>query len=320
MATEQLVTLSVDDEFNFVGKVDYVDLNEGRLVDWKGVADISKFADKKSISYQTELYAIAMESALGVKIKEIEYRLVERPGISFCGKDNGDPEHYLKRCRLWLREAGKVKEVVVPVNESSLTAARRYLNRTSQRLQWNRAANSWIPNENACGDYMRTCEYLPLCNAAKMGADIGSIIDKDYVKREIRHPELGLNSMDIITYSLAALLFNCETKCYWTYEHQIESKKEGPSEPMRIGEAHHLGMDVLASGGLEAAKAAVADWGQKQKILGQDMKHKRDEMVAKATAMVYAGAEKWCGLETEEIVLPSPVKKKRAAKKKKGTT
>jgi len=311
---EQLVTLPVDDEFTYAGKIDEVDPVKGRIVDYKGVTSISDFIDSKGISPQVELYAIAAEHALGVEIKEVEYRLIERPTISFCGKDNDDPDFYEMRCRIWLREKNAVRGIVVPINPDSLEYARKYLAGAAKRIRSNREDSLWMPNEEACRDYNRTCEFLPLCTAIKYGADVRALIERDSVRREVRHEELDRDDKNTLTYSSCKMCFQCETKYFWQYEAQLRRAGETAGEAMWIGRALHLGTETLARGGVEAARAAIADWGSKQKIIGQEMKHKRDEMLAKAKAMMIAAGEKWLDLPVEEIFLP--VVEKAKAKKK----
>ncbi len=305
---EQLVTFPIDDEFTYGGKIDLIEPKEGRIVDYKGVSSISDFIDRRAISYQVEFYAIAAKLSLGIDIKEVEYRLIERPGIKFCGKDHDDPELYEKRCRLWLRQDGKLKKILVPINPESLKTAKKYLKRTADRIRLNRELKSWIPNEHACHDWSRTCEFLPLCTASKYGADVGALIEKDYKRRDVRHPELGRNDPNTITYTSSGTLFQCETKSFWKDEMQLVRAGEMPSEAMYIGSAVHLGMETLARGGLEAARMAVLEWGNEQKVIGQKMAHKRDEMIAKAKAMVYTAAEQWFGLKSDPIYLPKKTK------------
>ena len=111
---------------------------------------------------------------------------------------------------------------------------------------------------------------------------------------------------DTITFSSSSMLAQCEVKYFYHYYLQLSKTGHMQPDPMYIGKALHLGMYVLASGGIEAARAAVVDWGSKQRVLGQDMKTKRDEMIAKAKAMVRAAAEKWQDLEPARIDLEQP--------------
>lgn len=66
--------------FTYMGKVDLVE--PGKIVDWKGVDSIDRFRQERRISFQGELYALALE-ATGVQINEIEYRLITRPTIGY---------------------------------------------------------------------------------------------------------------------------------------------------------------------------------------------------------------------------------------------
>ena len=92
--TEQIVSMPIRNPdtgapsrtFIFMGKVDVIkvveELNTGKIVDWKGVADTGRFIQQARIGYQAELYALSVIDS-GTDIYEIEYRLIERPGIRY---------------------------------------------------------------------------------------------------------------------------------------------------------------------------------------------------------------------------------------------
>jgi hypothetical protein len=66
--------------FKYMGVLDRV---EGRkLVDWKGVSNAARFIQQRKIGFQGELYALALRHQ-GIKINEIEYRLIVRPRIQY---------------------------------------------------------------------------------------------------------------------------------------------------------------------------------------------------------------------------------------------
>lgn len=303
---EEPVTFPLTDEYTFAGKIDEVQPKNRRIVDYKGVSSISDFMDQRAISFQVEDYVIAVKRALDLDIQEIEYRLIERPSIKFCGKDKGNLDYYELRCLEWLRQQGKLKSALVPINEYSLKSAMRFLQTTIRRIDQNKSDNSWQPNHSACQDWGHTCEFLPLCEAIKYGADVKALVTKDYHQREIRHPELGINDKGTITYSSSSMLAQCEAKYFWHYHMQLSRTGQMATAPLFIGAALHWGMEVLAEGGVDAARAAVTEWGSKQRVLGQDMVLKRDEMLAKAKAMFRAAAEKWQGLEPVRIDVSQP--------------
>lgn len=303
---EQLVTFPLTDEYTFAGKIDEVQPHNRRIVDYKGVSSISDFMDQRAISFQVEDYVIAVKRALDLDIQEIEYRLIERPSIKFCGKDKGNLDYYELRCLEWLRQRGRLKTTLVPINEYSLKSAMRFLQHTVVRIEQNKRDKTWHPNHNACQDWGHTCEFLPLCEAQKYGQDAKALVAKDYHHREVRHPELGINDKGTITYSSSSELAQCEAKYFWHYHMQLSRTGQMATPPLFIGAALHEGMKALAEGGVEAARAAVTEWGSKQRVLGQDMVLKRDEMLAKAKAMFRAAAEKWQDLEPVQIDMKQP--------------
>lgn len=66
--------------FVFMGVVDRVE--NGKVIDWKGVGRVNRALTQLAIGFQGELYALAMQHS-GTPIHEIEYRLITRPLLQY---------------------------------------------------------------------------------------------------------------------------------------------------------------------------------------------------------------------------------------------
>ena len=86
--TELLVTMPVvnprtgakSKTFVFCGVVDRTDAS--RIDDWK-TGDPGRFISKARIGFQAELYALAVEGSQGRVIREVTYRLMDRPTLKY---------------------------------------------------------------------------------------------------------------------------------------------------------------------------------------------------------------------------------------------
>lgn len=68
--------------FTFAGVVDAIPEDRLKIIDYKGTDDPLKFIHEQAISFQPELYALALRER-GIHIQEVEYRLIVRPAISY---------------------------------------------------------------------------------------------------------------------------------------------------------------------------------------------------------------------------------------------
>jgi hypothetical protein len=296
--TEQVVTMPVVNpdtgkpsrSFVYAGKIDLIDGDT--LVDWKSVSDPEHFIQQKTIGFQGELYALALEAA-GTPIARIIYRLITKPTIKFCGKD-ANRDAYEQRCVEWLQDPGRLQEHEVVFNAARLNQARLYLWEISKAILESRRHDRWLCNEYACKSWNRTCEYAPLCMAASLGSDYQCLMQHDY-KASALHEELGVvepQERDLLTYSAAATYAHCAMKYFWRYHLGIKRRDETGSEALWIGSAMHAGFEAVTEG-VDAALVAIDEWARKNPVLGQEAAQRQEQQVAQARAMVRAAIEKW---------------------------
>ncbi len=130
--------------FIFMGVVDRIE--EGKIVDWKGVSDTDRFCRQRRIGFQGELYALAVEHA-GSKISEIEYRLICRPTIKFC-----DAVHIWACMRDGRKSAVKVFDKEQDADEFATTQGCT----VEHRVKGDADRNAY---ENRCLEWLRNPEY-----------------------------------------------------------------------------------------------------------------------------------------------------------------
>lgn len=299
VANEQIVSMPIINPcsggcsrtFRYMGKVDAVE--DTCLVDWKGVASTERFICQLRIGLQAERYALALLHG-GTAIQEIEYRLITRPSIRYCGKD-ADRDAYEERCLVWLDAPGKVMSHVYMITTSKLEQARWSLWDASKRLLENRRNDRWLTNDKACFAYERPCEYLELCDFAQNGADWEWFAEEFFAVLPSSHRELkGVDGNgDVLTHTSIGDLTLCEMLYFWRHERRLRKHKAEDSEALWVGSAIHAGLEEFAGGGQDAAFVAIDEWADANPILGEDMAHQQDQQVARARAMVRAAALKW---------------------------
>jgi hypothetical protein len=175
--------------FVYRGVVDGVDGKT--LVDWKTVADVTDFIEKKQIGYQTELYAAALAYA-GISITSAVFRLITVPTIKLCNKDGGNPRVYEDRCVEWLKsDPTLLVEHEMFVDAGRIERAKHWLWTASKRILENRRTGRWPTNEHACQTWSRRCEYMDICLAEARGNDAQWIMDQGFDVVDDPHPELA---------------------------------------------------------------------------------------------------------------------------------
>jgi len=297
--TEQIVTMPIEHPetgkrmrgFRFAGKYDR--LQGGKLDDWKGVADPARFIAQRGISFQAELYALALKHK-GIEVREIEYRLITRPTIKLCSKDT-DADAYRQRCLDWiLADPAKMVSHTLILASGRLKQAQWYLWNCCQRLRECRKHSRWLPNSKACYAWERECPYLSLCECVAAEGDELWVIEEGYHVLPGPHSELGDAGFDdrIVTHSSLETLTLCDVRYYWRYPCKYRKGSE-QSDALRIGSAMHAGIATYAEGGEEAAIQAINEWEEANPVLGEQNGQRRDQEVARATAMVMAAAIKW---------------------------
>lgn len=284
--------------FRYAGKVDRVET--AKLIDWKSTSNIKAFIQRMTIGFQADCYAIALEAA-GTPITDIEFRLIQRPSIKFCGKDKDttgkmDRKMYEDRCVEWLRDKEQgAFEFEQPINPARREQAMYWLHDTAKLIMYCRQTGRWLTNDGACHDWNRECPYLLLCEALSQGTDVDEIIRQDFQSASV-HQELeqdALSSPDILTYSSAGIMNTCSQKYFWRHEKGIVRKIEDV-DARWTGSAMHAGMEALGEMGLEAALDAIDTWAAKNPVLGADGYQDQAQSIARARAMVRVGVEKWC--------------------------
>jgi hypothetical protein len=107
--------------FVYMGKVDEV--TSDRVIDYKNTANIGRFIHTMTISFQAEMYALAVHHQFKRVLTDMEYRLVQRPGLKFTPKD-AEPNFAV-------REVGKDRAAKAGI--LSETKARRYAETKNQK-------------------------------------------------------------------------------------------------------------------------------------------------------------------------------------------
>ena len=172
--------------WTFAGKVDGV--ADNRLIDWKFTGDPMRTINDLTLSYQTELYAIALQQE-GVLLSSAEYRLIQVPKIRLCAKDGNNAAVYEDRVFKCLQEPGAIQTHEVFLNPARVDSARNWLCNVTKKIDGCRRAKCWLGNRLACYDWERRCEYYPLCEALATGSDVDWLIAEKFCEGE-RHPEL----------------------------------------------------------------------------------------------------------------------------------
>ena len=75
------------------------------------------------------------------------------------------------------------------VNPARVLQARQWLWDVSQDILTCRNKKRWTPNERACHQWNRVCEYYPLCEVEANGGDPSDLLEQDYRVSD-PHPEL----------------------------------------------------------------------------------------------------------------------------------
>lgn len=273
--------------FDFAGKIDYVYEANGMTIlrDWKTCANAEQASRLKMLSYQADLYAVALEDQ-GVHIDCAEFCLIERPSIKLCAKD-ASPEDYEERCVEWLRQPGKLAEFRIPSTAERRESARQWLWDISQQIIEARRSGRWVCAESACYSWMRECPYMPLCLAKAQGHQWESILESDY-QEKAPHTELDgeVEGGEVLTHSAASMFKLCDAKYHWRYELCIVPRQVEDSDALNNGINVHAGLETACLEGLEAGLAAV-----NPDVLGIDQKGLQDR--AKARAMVRVAFERW---------------------------
>ena len=297
------------------GFIDYTDTLQvigRRLVDWKTTGSVSQFQAKTTIGFQREIYALGYEATYGELPTEIEYRVIQVPGIRFCSKDKGDWNSYEDRCFTWILSDSKhLGEFARPISQGRLTRCREFLWECSKRILESRRADRWLPNEMACFNYNRECEFLPLCQGLLEDADVDWLIEQDYTRRPSQADLVSLaDGKEILSYSALKTLTTCGLKYYWQYERRLKRDRGEDSPAMRIGSVSHCGMEAFVGSGHEAACEAIEKWTRDNPVLGKDAAVRQKIEMYKARAIVRAAMAKWpTWLTRNKIEIECPERK-----------
>ncbi len=293
-------TGGVSKSFIFAGKIDEQEVDEDGhcVIDYKSSSDPRRAIEKKTISFQPELYALALLSR-GIRISEIEYRFIRTPGIKCTAKkpDCGDFEAYENRAVQWIMDNrdGLVSHPI-PTNEARLNSAKDYLWDCSKRILDCRLHERWLPNENGCHLWNKSCSYVRLCETLAAGGDPEWIIQDRFEAKPKRNAELDVveNGRQLLTYSACSTLCSCDQKYYWAYEHGgmgIVPARED-AEARWIGSAMHAGIQGFQASGLGEAFANINEWREANPVLGSDVE-KQKTNYRKARAMMRAAMLEW---------------------------
>jgi len=278
--------------FTFAGKVDLI--KDRKIIDWKTVTDPARFIQQSQLSYQAELYALALMKTENIMLDGIEYRLIQRPSIKLCNKDGLDVDKYAQPCIEWLNGTpGSVQTHHVFFNESRIEDSQQWLWSITQRLLDARNHGRYLYNEMACFNrYGSECAYLPLCLCCSLGGDVDDIIREQYQTVE-SHEELPdiENKKDILTFSSAKNFCECEKKYLWRNVHNLKKRTEEDGEAIRVGTLTHAGLERFSQ---------TRDFSETRKFmesqlpvaLSPDDAQKVDQMFGKAWAMVSVATNK----------------------------
>lgn len=287
-------TTGVSSTFEYRGKVDLVLEKGGDVIlrDWKTVANVEQAKRQRMLSFQSDLYALALAQE-GIHIDAVEFCLIAKPTIKLCGKDKTAEDSngaatYEDRCLTWLAQDGKLDAFEVPVTTARILSAKAWLWDISKQILDCRINRRFVCNEKACYAWQRECEYMPLCLAKCYGHDWASIVDADYESKPL-HSELGegaAGDKDVITYSSASQFALCQRKYEWRHQMGLKPKAPEDSEALNIGIDVHAGLEAAFLDGLGAGLEKV-----NIPVLHLDEKGLQNK--AKARAMIRAAFEKW---------------------------
>jgi len=173
--------------YKFMGKID--NLQNDILVDAKFISDPEKFINQSSIGYQSDFYFLALQDK-GIYVSTMKLWLIRTITIKFCNKDK-DIKTYEKRCENWLIDNNGLIDHEIPINPVRLHEAKHHLKMTVANIDHAESMDFWPPNELACNNYNRECEFMSLCTTKVLGGDVDYMIETQFETREHIHPELA---------------------------------------------------------------------------------------------------------------------------------
>lgn len=212
---------------------------------------------------------------------------------------------YEDKCLEWmLDDPSKLVTHTHILTQARLEQAEHLLWESTKRILDNRRTNRWLANENACFTWNKECEDLPLCECAMNGGDLGYVVAEQYEEIGDLHPELGgvERSKDVLTHTSCSKLRLCEVRYHWLYERGLR-RLRADSEALWLGSAMHRGLEGYATGGADAAFAAIDEWADASPIIGAEQAWFQDQQIGKARAMVAAAALKW-PMEVGNVPIP----------------
>jgi hypothetical protein len=279
---------------------------------------------KPSIMYCKPVYRFAVlkegnKNAVKVceSIHEAEVFMKERQGkkqteahlYSIQRRSTGDTsrDNFEERCVEWLKDPEKARIIphdhwIVP---AKLKQAEWSLWDTVKRILENRNRESWQTRTSACFAYERECTFMPLCDCLQNGGDVTGMKAELY-ERTVANPELANRQHDpdknsevmlalpVLTHSMVQDFELCEMYFYWKHEEHLQrTVDEQEKDALWTGSAVHIGVDVNAKQGLDAALEAINLWAERNPVIGLDQSWKQHQEIAKARAMVRVAAERW---------------------------
>jgi len=115
---------------------------------------------QREMDLQIDLYLIAAKM-LGYNPKGVLYDVVVKPKLKFLDRET--EEQYINRCAAWVQQPGKMEQVQYIRTPEQLEYTTRDTTEMVACTQRAIKSDQFPRNMNACFDFYRDCEFLPVC-------------------------------------------------------------------------------------------------------------------------------------------------------------
>jgi len=173
------------------GKIDGLIQIDGDwwVVEYKTSSGINvEHIQKLDMDYQIAIYFSQAPALLGESVAGVQYDIVKKCGLKFCGKDNDDLDFYENRVREWYHTNKETAFFRQRIRLRDIQVERQLWMQHKYRL-FCASQGTWIKHtENCAGIGQYTCEFYPYCSSG----DSEMVLESQYTQDlENLHPELG---------------------------------------------------------------------------------------------------------------------------------
>lgn len=184
-------------DFDYAGKVDLV--ANSHLVEHKTASRISEtYIDRLPLDTQIRGYIMGASEGLGFKFQNVLYDVIQKCKLR--RKSNETPKDFTDRvAHAYASEPDKYfYREDLRFDKGDIEALKYELEQTHREFKslleqeaiaiFGNDPRAWTPNDQACTDYFRTCEYHKLCT---IGLDKGTGLS--FNQGDTLHEELALD-------------------------------------------------------------------------------------------------------------------------------